>query len=135
MEKECKVRLTSSVLGDGEGMELLSAGVWREDNGVCSIEYEEIGEEGNRNTLNKIVVSGDVVSISRLGEHSSTMVFRQGKTSDTYIETPYGNIPLSIYSQKVNFVRNDKSATLDLVYSFDLSGQLGNNELRLSVEY
>lgn len=135
MEKECKVRLTSSVLGGDDGMELLSTGKWSEDNGVYSVEYEEMDETGESNTVNKIVVSGDVVSVSRLGEHPSTMVFRQGKTFDTCIVTPYGKIPLSIYSRKINFVRKENGAELDLIYSFDLSGEPGSNELHLTVDY
>ena len=63
------------------------------------------------------------------------MVFRQGKTFDTCIVTPYGEIPLSIYSRKINFVRKENGAELDLIYSFDLSGEPGSNELHLTVDY
>ena len=134
MVRDCKVKIKSSIVDDEGFMELLSLGKVDDSDGNFTIEYEDTAETGVA-SLNRIVVSGDVVVLNRFGEHSSTMVFEKGRSFSCALSTPYGDFPLTVFSHTVDFRRTDSNAELTLVYSIDVNGSMDVNELHLMAEY
>ncbi|MEG1711219.1 MAG: DUF1934 domain-containing protein [Clostridia bacterium] len=133
MLQECKVKIKSKISGESDCMEFLSSGKFDTENGVTTIEYEEADRTG-MNCVSRVVVAGDIVTLNRIGDTSSTMVFEKGKSFSGAIITAYGALPLSIYSHKVDFKVEKHKMLLELLYTIDVNDESSLNELSLTAD-
>lgn len=104
-------------------MELRTSGrVLFEENCIW-IEYEEDPEvTGMDRTLTKIGISSDVITVNRIGEYVSTMVFEQGKDFEYLFNTPFGASQATLHASKVQSSNNEREVKLQLEYSLDFGG-------------
>lgn len=131
--QNCKLKITGGQAGEKETVELYTNGSVSFDNGTTVIEYDD--GESDDNSVNRVIISGDVVTMSRLGAFTQTLIFEKGKSFSTLIPTTVGMLPLSIYSSSVvTDVKNDKT-TVNLSYSMDFNGSSSENEMTLEAYY
>ena len=131
--QNCKLKITGGQAGEKETVELYTNGSVSFDNGTTVIEYDD--GESDDNSLNRVIISGDVVTMSRLGAFTQTLIFEKGKSFSTLIPTTVGMLPLSIYSSSVvTDVKADKT-TVNLSYSMDFNGSSSENEMTLEAYY
>ena len=131
--QNCKLKITGGQAGEKETVELYTNGSVSFDNGTTVIEYDD--GESDDNSVNRVIISGDVVTMSRLGAFTQTLIFEKGKSFSTLIPTTVGMLPLSIYSSSVvTDVKDDKS-TVNLSYSMDFNESCSEKEMTLEGYY
>ncbi len=131
--QNCKLKITGGQAGEKETVELYTNGSVSFDNGTTVIEYDD--GESDDNSLNRVIISGDVVTMSRLGAFTQTLIFEKGKSFSTLIPTTVGMLPLSIYSSSVVTDVKDDKTTVNLSYSMDFNGSSSENEMTLEAYY
>lgn len=131
--QNCKLKITGGQAGEKETVELYTNGSVSFDNGTTVIEYDD--GESDDNSVNRVIISGDVVTISRLGAFTQTLIFEKGKSFSTLIPTTVGMLPLSIYSSSVVTDVKDDKTTVNLSYSMDFNGSSSENEMTLEAYY
>lgn len=111
-----------SVNGDAE-MELITNGRVLFEEDCIWIEYEEDPEvSGMEHTLTKIGISPDVITVNRIGDFVSTMVFEQDKDFNYTFSTPFGDTQATLHASKVESSCNEHEVKLRLEYSLDFGG-------------
>ncbi len=131
--QNCKLKITGGQAGEKETVELYTNGSVSFDNGITVIEYDD--GESDDNSVNRVIISGDVVTMSRLGAFTQTLIFEKGKSFSTLIPTTVGMLPLSIYSSSVVTDVKDDKTTVNLSYSMDFNGSSSENEMTLEAYY
>lgn len=131
--QNCKLKITGGQAGEKETVELYTNGSVSFDNGTTVIEYDD--GESDDNSVNRVIISGDVVTMSRLGAFTQTLIFEKGKSFSTLIPTTVGMFPLSIYSSSVVTDVKDDKTTVNLSYSMDFNGSSSENEMTLEAYY
>ena len=131
--QNCKLKITGGQAGEKETVELYTNGSVSFDNGTTVIEYDD--GESDDNSVNRVIISGDVVTMSRLGAFTQTLIFEKGKSFSTLIPTTVGMLPWSIYSSSVVTDVKDDKTTVNLSYSMDFNGSSSENEMTLEAYY
>lgn len=73
--QNCKLKITGGQAGEKETVELYTNGSVSFDNGTTVIEYDD--GESDDNSVNRVIISGDVVTMSRLGAFTQTLIFEK----------------------------------------------------------
>lgn len=89
------------------------------------------GFEGSETTLH---VSPGMVTMIRTGEYASSLILEKGKRHTCHYGTPIGDLPLGIYTSRLNNELTDSGGTLDFSYSLDLNANLfASTDLKITV--
>lgn len=96
------------------------------------IEYDESEMSGMEGSVSTIVISGDTVTLNRMGAFMSTMAFVQGQEMPADINTPYGLMQLNVFTDKMIIDVTENHIDLKLNYAFSMGGERVNNYLSLS---
>lgn len=107
-----------------EPIRLLTTGTLRRENGTWRISYAETEPDSQRSSVTLTLDRG-VVTMQRLGEFSSSMVFEKGRRFESSYQTPYGALDMGIYATQVKYRVEDEgpSGEVQLQYQLDLQGQ------------
>lgn len=97
-------------------------------NDTTYITYDE-HESGMSSTVSKIGISDSLVTLSRIGDYSSTMVFEQGRSSSSFMTTPMGLLEVSVFTNKLKTKINDNGVEVKLEYTLGIEGHDFANKL------
>lgn len=115
-------RISINSTSDGELISQVKAvGEMEISPSFATLRYDEVAP-GMENTVTELSVEPDKVVMRRKGNYESEMVFVPNLTSDFTVKTPYGNLPLSIYSEKVTGKIGKRSVSLNLEYVISAGG-------------
>lgn len=91
-------------------------------------------QENGLATLTTLRLSGERATLTRSGAIGSQMVFQQGQTHTSLYETPYGKLPLSLHTQRLEWELEQGEGKIFLIYQLSLGGaDMGETRLRLTV--
>ena len=102
-----------------DAVELVTAGRLSREGESYTLSYQESELTGLGGTLTTILVDGEQVTILRVGEFNSQMVFQEGRRHLSMYNTPYGAMAIGVH-------------TLHLLA--DLDGQGGRIEVDYTIE-
>ena len=117
-------------------MELVTSGTlhW-DDQGGCTVTYQESELTGLEGTLTTIHVDGDEVSLMRVGEFNSQMVFREGRRHLSLYNTPYGAMTIGVHTRHLLAELGDQGGELEVDYSVEVDHTVaGRNVFHISVK-
>ena len=83
--------MTTGVLVPGKDSLLLRYVENQEDESTGEVMVSEI----------QLELRKDQVMMNRMGEFSNTMLFRRNKRYETTMRTPYGDLPMAVFSRDV----------------------------------
>ena len=120
--------------GDHQGeMSVLGRVTYEEDKSI--IEYIENNEETGPEETTITVFGNDTVSIVRNGQFSSEMMVEKNVRHHTFYRTPYGELTMGIYGNRVEWSTNDKGGVLKMRYSLDFNnGFVSENTMIIYIE-
>ena len=137
MKKDAVIRIVSlqrTENGDNSS-EMSVVGTVAYDTDKSIIEYIENNEETGPEETTITVSNNDTVSIVRHGQISSEMMVEKGKRHLTFYRTPYGELTMGIYGTIVDFLKDEKGATLKLKYELDFNnGFVSENTMKIYIE-
>ena len=122
--------------GSPDEMELVTSGtlLW-DDQGGCTVSYQESELTGLEGTLTTIHVDGDEVSLMRVGEFNSQMVFREGRRHLSLYNTPYGAMTIGVHTRHLLAELGDQGGELEVDYSVEVDHTVaGRNVFHISVK-
>lgn len=80
----------------------------------------------------RLIIGQGSVTMERRGSFSNTMVFSPGRRFEGKYMTPYGELPLAVFSRGVQLNIGEKKGAIHLNYQLDLQGAYAStNELHL----
>lgn len=111
-----------------EGIRLMCRGKMRPTADGCMLRYEEIQEDDNGTTVSQDVILNiqqtpqPRVTMSRLGDFGTTMVFVKEQRFEGAYRTPYGDLALALYAMQVQVRLTQDSGHIHLEYQLDVQG-------------
>lgn len=93
------------------------------DNGIYYVDYEESEITGLEGSKTSIEIGSDYVSLTRDGAMSTQMLFMIGRKTNTYYNTPYGNMLIGIYTESLTIDVNANGGKVVVEYYLDVNNQ------------
>ena len=107
-------------IDENETVEVVTPGNYYFKNNKHYLFYDEyLDESSNEVTRNKMIISGDQISIIKTGATNTQMQFEPGKECISYYNTPVGQLEVAFATSKVNI--NFESDLIDININYGLS--------------
>ena len=107
-------------------MRLRCRGQLRETSGGYLLRYQEVQtDEGSGQTIAQDVILGlqpERVTMTRLGDYGTTMVFVKDRRFEGAYHTPYGDLELALYATQVSCQLGPDNGSIHLEYQLDMQG-------------
>lgn len=107
-------------------MNLRCSGQLRETSSGYMLRYTEVQkDEDTGATVAQDVILAlqpDRVTMTRLGDYGTTMVFIKDRRFQGAYHTPYGDLELALFATQVNVTATPESGSVHLEYQLDMQG-------------
>lgn len=116
-----------------DAVRLLTTGTLSGGNDTWRIDYTETQPDSSAASDVVVKMQKGVVTMERLGEYATSMVFEKGRRFEGSYHTPYGALDMGIFSTTVKYhVDDQQTGEVNLKYQLDLQGQFAAiHELRI----
>ncbi len=125
----------SQTQGDEEAdtVRLLTTGTLTGRDDAWRIDYTETQPDSSASHDVVVKMQKGVVTMERLGDYATSMVFEKGRRFEGSYHTPFGALDMGIFSTTVKYnVDEQKPGEVNLKYQLDLQGQFAaTHELRI----
>ena len=101
-------------------MELVTAGRLMKDKAGYTLSYQESEITGLEGTLTTIQVEGEQVTLMRMGEFNSQMVFQEGRRHLSMYNTPYGAMSVGVNTRHLLADLSDKGGDIEIDYAIEI---------------
>ena len=120
--------------GQEDVMELVTQGILRQEDGELSLTYLESELTGLEGTLTTFQIERDRVTLLRVGEVNSQMVFEEGRRHLSMYDTPYGALSVGINTRKMRAELDARGGSIEIDYAIEIDHALaGQNLFRIHV--
>ncbi len=138
MDKEVVISIKGIQKYEGtlpDVIELVTAGRMARDGESYTLSYQESELTGLEGTLTTILVDGDQVTLMRMGEFNSQLVFQEGRRHLSVYNTPYGAMAVGVHTQHLLAELSDRGGDIEVDYSIEVDHALaGRNIFHISVK-
>ena len=138
MEKEVVISIKGMQNFEGalpDVIELVTEGRLARDGESYTLSYQESELTGLEGTLTTIHIDGDEVSLMRVGEFNSQMVFQEGRRHLSLYNTPYGAMTIGVHTRHLLAEISDQGGDLEVDYSVEVDHTVaGRNVFHISVK-
>ena len=110
--------------GNDEPVEMIASGEYYFRNKKHYVLFEEISEEKEgqgqicKNTLK---FSDEQVELTKKGSSNVHMIFQEGEKSLTYYGTPFGQLMISIFTNKLRVTHKEDVIEIKLEYDLEIN--------------
>ena len=105
---------------DPDTVELVTAGRLMKDKAGYTLSYQESEITGLEGTLTTIQVEGAQVTLMRMGEFNSQMVFQEGRRHLSMYNTPYGAMSVGVNTRHLLADLSDKGGDIEIDYAIEI---------------
>ena len=138
MEKEVVISIKRMQQYEGalpDAVELVTAGRLARDGTGYTLSYQESELTGLDGTLTTIQVDGEQVTLMRVGEFNSQLVFQEGRRHLSVYNTPYGARSVGVNTRHLLAELSDRGGDIEVDYFIEIDHALaGRNVFRISVK-
>lgn len=138
MEKDVIISIKGMQKYDGalpDVVELVTQGRLSREGESYTLSYQESELTGLEGTLTTIQVEGDEVTLMRMGEFNSQMVFQEGRRHLSMYNTPYGSMTIGVHTRHLLAELTDQGGVLEVDYSVEVDHTVaGRNIFHISVK-
>lgn len=128
------IRSLQSRDGEKESMTQRVEGHLRREEERYILTYWEGEGSDLGQTRTTLHLESDRAVLTRQGELTAHMVFQEGASHTSLYETPYGKLPMTIHTQRLEGKLSEAGGSVYLVYQIQLGGaDAGETRLRLTV--
>ena len=109
-------------------VKLMCHGKLRPTTDGCMLRYQEVQQDDTGETVSTDVIlniqpkDGPRVTMTRLGDYGTTMVFVKDRRFEGAYHTPYGDLELALFATQVNVQAGPESGSVHLEYQLDMQG-------------
>ena len=121
---------------DPDTVELVTAGRLMKDKAGYTLSYQESEITGLEGTLTTIQVEGEQVTLMRMGEFNSQMVFQEGRRHLSMYNTPYGAMSVGVNTRHLLADLSDKGGDIEIDYAIEIDNAIaaGSGEGMLTMD-
>lgn len=102
-------------------VQLTTEAGFEKQDGVYFIDYEESEITGLEGTKTSIEIGSNYVSLQRNGSVNTQMLFMKDRKTSSYYNTPYGNMMIGIFTDKLNIDVSDNGGKVNVDYYLDVN--------------
>ena len=88
----------------------------------------------NDGVTSKIKIEGKTVTVTRMGEFSSEMIYREGETTSFLYKMPYGTLDMELKTEKAEVNVSEAGGEIVLNYTLSFSGMETKNGMKIKIE-
>ena len=115
-------------------IELVTEGRLTRDGSGYTLSYQESELTGLEGTLTTIQVDGEQVTLMRVGEFTSQMVFQEGRRHLSMYNTPYGAMAIGVNTRHLLADLTDQGGDIEIDYAIEIDHTLaGRNVFQIRV--
>lgn len=119
---------------DSDNIELVTEGKLEDAEGALRLSYQESELTGMEGTTTVFHVEPERVTLLRMGNVSSEMVFEEGRRHMSLYSTPYGSMEVGILARKLRSTLDQNGGKLEINYDIEINHTLaGQSLLRIDV--
>jgi len=120
---------------DPDVVELVTEGRMQRLGSGYMISYEESEVTGLGSTLTTIQVEGERVTMMRMGDVNSQMVFQEGRRHLSMYNTPYGAMAIGVNTHHLLAEVDDKGGDIEIDYAIEVDHVMtGRNIFKISIK-
>ena len=138
MEKEVVISVKGIQTYEGtapDAVELVTKGRMAQEGESYTLSYQESELTGLERTLTTIQVDGDQVTLMRVGEFNSQMVFQEGRRHLSMYNTPYGAMAIGVHTLHLLADLDGQGGRIEVDYTIEVDHAMaGRNVFRISVK-
>ena len=118
-----------------EVIELVTEGKLTHEGDVYIISYQETEMTGMDGALTTIQVEREQVTMMRMGEFNTQMVFQEGRRHLSMYNTPYGTMTVGVNTHHLLVELDDKGGDLEIDYTVEVDNTMaGRNLFRINIK-
>ena len=120
---------------DPDTMELVTAGRLEREGNSYTLSYQESELTGLEGTLTTFQIEPERITLMRVGEFNSQMVFQPGRRHFSMYETPYGSLSVGILTRRMRSTLGEAGGDLEIDYAIEIDHLVaGQNLFRMNVK-
>ena len=99
-----------------------------------TLSYQESEITGLEGTLTTLQVEPDCITLMRMGEFNSQMVFQPGRRHFSMYDTPYGALSIGVNTKKMRADLDENGGEIEIDYAIEIDHAVaGENTFRIDV--
>ena len=114
---------------DPDTIELVTEGRLEGDGQGYTLSYQESQLTGLGGTLTTLQVEGERVTLLRVGEVNSQMVFEEGRRHMSMYDTPYGAMAIGINTRHLYADLSEQGGSIEIDYALEIDHALAGRNL------
>lgn len=120
---------------EDEVTELVTEGLLaKEGDGEYTISYQESELTGLEGTLTTFQIEDGRITLMRVGEYNSQMVFEEGRRHLSMYDTPYGALSIGVNTRKMRSSMGDAGGDILIDYAIEIDHAVaGQNLFQINV--
>lgn len=118
-----------NVEGESEENEAKCFGQYSYSEGEATLSYTERSDGGEVSSL--ITVSGDTVTVKRLGAISSELKFKEGESYSSIYSIPPYSFDATVRARKIRISLDTEGGSVDLFYNMKIGGAEKSARMRI----
>ena len=138
MEKEVVISIKGMQNFEGalpDVIELVTEGRLAREGESYTLSYQESELTGLEGTLTTIQVDGEQVTLMRVGEFNSQLVFQVGRRHLSVYNTPYGAMSVGVHTRHLLAELSDQGGDIEVDYEIEVDHAMaGRNIFRINVK-
>ncbi len=120
---------------DPDTMELVTAGRLEREGNSYTLSYQESELTGLEGTLTTFQIEPERVTLMRVGELNSQMVFEEGRRHMSMYNTPYGAMTIGVNTRHLLAELSDRGGEIEIDYAIEIDhGIAGRNVFQINVK-
>lgn len=108
-------------MNSNETIEVITSGEYYSRGGKQYLLYDEVMEEYEGVSKNTIKFTDGIVDITKKGSTNVHMVFEEKKKNMTYYNTPFGNLMIGLYTNKIQIEEKEEDIRIVVDYALDIN--------------
>ena len=132
MEKDVVISIKGMqqcVDSDPDTIELVTAGRLHREGESYTLSYQESELTGLDGTLTTIQVEGEQVTLMRVGEFNTQMVFREGRRHLSMYNTPYGAMAIGVNTRHLLAELDDHGGNIEIDYCIEVDHAVASRNI------
>jgi len=114
---------------DPDVIELVTEGKLARKGDTYTLVYEESEVTGMEGTVTTILVEGERVTIMRLGQFSTQMVFQEGRRHLSMYNTPYGTMQVGVHTAHLLAELTDDGGDIEIDYAIEVDHAMAGRNI------
>lgn len=119
---------------ESDQINLDTVGGFYERDGKFYITYEEHKDMGMGDSRVVLKIEPDTVTMRRMGEFATIMVYKKNEVTEFLYRVPYGELNLKIKTIDIENKLTKSGGTLRFCYDLFAGGDATNNDITITIE-